>query len=46
MNVNCLKLIFFFRGFILVFLDIFKKMWVFKKEYDDEGFRVIYCKIF
>lgn len=24
-------------GFIFVFLDIFKKMWVFKKEYEEDG---------
>ena len=36
----------FFRGSILASLDTFKKMWVSKKEYDDEGARAIHRKTF
>ena len=33
-------------GSILAALDTFKKMWVSKKEYDDEGARIIDQKTF
>ena len=36
----------YFRGSILASLDTFKKMWVSKKEYDDEGARAIHRKTF
>ncbi|PFX32585.1 alpha-centractin [Stylophora pistillata] len=35
-----------FGGSILASLDTFKKMWVSKKEYDDEGARAIHRKTF
>ncbi|XP_020619181.1 beta-centractin [Orbicella faveolata] len=35
-----------FGGSILASLDTFKKMWVSKKEYDDEGSRAIHRKTF
>lgn len=35
-----------FSGSILASLDTFKKMWVSKKEYDDEGARAIHRKTF
>jgi len=35
-----------FRGSILASLDTFKKMWVSKREYEDEGMRAIHRKTF
>ena len=34
------------RGSILASLDTFKKMWVSRKEYDEEGVRAIHRKTF
>ena len=35
-----------FRGSILASLDTFKKMWVSKKEFDEDGVKVIHRKTF
>jgi centractin len=35
-----------FSGSILASLDTFKKIWVTKREYDNEGARVIHRKTF
>ena len=34
------------RGSILASLDTFKKMWISKKEYDDDGLKAIHRKTF
>ena len=36
----------FCRGSILASLDTFKKMWVSKKEWEEEGARVLHRKTF
>lgn len=36
----------FFSGSILASLDTFKKMWVSKREYDEEGTRAVHRKTF
>ena len=40
------KIVSFFRGSILASLDTFKKMWVSKKEWEEENTRVLHRKTF
>jgi actin-related protein len=39
-------LLFCFSGSILASLDTFKKMWITKREYDNDGVKVLHRKTF
>lgn len=45
-EVPFLKCYLFFRGSILAGLDSFKKMWVSKREYNEEGTKAVHRKTF